>query len=280
MTGRQNKFRNTPRADKGNIWQRVVSTYQKHGPFKKNVSTPMYDEDKASEDSAPQEEEESHGLQIPVCGILSYILYIIIFLLILYPCAMMWVAKPHPAPDSRLSQQAAPNIKQRIEESQGGPISFTEQEINLHFEQNCNIIQQSGYSILAHPESIMIDIEDGYARLIIDRMLGIDFHHTIAVNLSFSRIEEEDYSSIACHLQGGEPILNRYPCGGMIGSLPIPERYMQIMIPALKRLLHVYPEIQDLVEERGYLPRFTIDEKGTGLLSFIPPNQQLLSTNN
>lgn len=233
-------------------------------------------------DAADEElvEAEKEALEIPYWSIISYILYVAIFILILYPCVLMWLAQPHPNPESRLAEQAAPNFAQRIAQSKGSPIIITEDEINRHFEQECNLLQQGGYSILAHPESIMMDIHDGYAELIIDRMLGIDFHHTIRVNLSFERIEGEDYSSILCQLRGGDPLFNNWPRGGAIGSLPIPEHFMQMMVPVLKRILHIHPELQEIVEERGYLPVFSINEKGQGILQLTPPDQQLLSTNN
>ncbi len=239
----------------------------------------MY-EDGTDEHAENAQDAEKEPFQIPYWGILSYALYIAIFILILYPCVMMWMATPHPSPQSRLSEQTAPKLAQRIEQSNGRAITFTEDELNCHLEQECTLLQQGGYSILAHPESIMISIHPGYAELIIDRMLGIDFHHTVAVNLSFKRIEEEDCSSIVCQLRGGEPIFDQFPCGGTIGSLAIPERFMQMMIPTLKRLLHIHPELQDLVEERGYLPEFSVNEQGQGILQLTPPNQQLLSTNN
>lgn len=226
------------------------------------------------------EEPDKEPFDIPYWSILSCILYVAIFLLIAYPCTLMWIAQPHTNQESRLSAEAAPNLAQRIEESKGSPITFTEDELNRHLEQKCSLLQQGGYSILAHPESIMIDINDGYASLIIDRMLGIDFHHTIAVNLSFQRVEASDYSTIRCQLRGGEPIFNQFPRGGAIGSLAIPERFMQMMIPALKRLVHIHPELQELVEERGYLPEFSIDDKGQGILQLSPPNQKLFSSNN
>lgn len=278
MSGRQNKLRETPRTGKENIWQRVVRSYQKNGPFKRNVAKPMYAEESSSEPS--EEESELPRFQISICSIISYLLYIIVFALIAIPTLLMWVAQPHPDPDSRLIEQAAPSIKQRIKESGSGPISFTEDEINRYIQQHYNIIQKGGYSILAHPESVMIEVCDGYAKIIVDRMLGADFHHTVTINISFKRLDDEDYSKILCRLEGGEPLFGGLAQGGAVGSLPIPERFMQMMIPSLKRLMRMSPQIQELVEEQGYLPHFTFDNRGQALVQFLPPSQQILSTNN
>lgn len=275
MSGRQNKFRENSHAGKDKLWQRVVELYRKKVARKSTEEAETTGEQGAEEPELPR-------FQIPVLSIISNLLYIIVFALIAVPTVLMWIPHPHPEQSSRFAEQAAPSIEQRIQEAEAGAgaITFTEADINRYIEQHYNIIQQGGYSILAHPESIMIKVCDGYAQVIVDRMLGADFHHTITINVSFERVEDEDYSKIICRLEGGEPLIGGFARGGAVGSLPIPERFAQMMIPSLKRLLRMSPQIQELVEERGYLPHFTFDNKGQALVQFLPPSQQLLSTNN
>ncbi len=135
MSTRQNKFRNRPRADKGNIWQRVVRSYQNRGPFKKDVATPMYED--GAESQSTEGEDEDDKFEIPYCAIFSYLLYIGIFLLIFIPCLLMWLAQPHPNPINPQDTEAAPSIAERVAKGTqtNAPIIFKESEINRHFAQ-------------------------------------------------------------------------------------------------------------------------------------------------
>lgn len=239
----------------------------------------MYEDGTPAPEGAA-DEQSLPRIQIPIWSIISYTLYFAVFALIAIPCILMWTAQPHDKEAIHSTEQETIKLQSRIAEAGNGPISFTEDELNLHFAQRCNMVQQGGYSIIAHPESVKIAIHDGYAEIIFDRMLGAEFHHTVAVNISFERQEDEDYSRVICHMHGGSPLFGGFQRGGAIGSMPIPERFMQMMIPPLKRLMRLHPQIQELIEERGYLPHFTFDNAGRGIVQFLPPSQQFLSTNN
>ncbi len=156
----------------------------------------------------------------------------------------------------------AKDLSSLLANSQGGEIVITEGEINRYLRDTCRLRQTGLFSIIAHAQGVAVRIHDGYAELIIDRLLGANIHQTTAVHLSFTQEIQHGHPVLEVHFRGGEPILGDTPRGGSIGKLAVPERHIQMVEPALKTLIACYPSITRAVEEHGYCPSFVAGGPG------------------
>ncbi len=154
------------------------------------------------------------------------------------------------------------DLSMLLGKSNGEELIFTEGEINRYLRDTCRMRQTGLFSIIAHAQGVAVRIHDGYAEIVIDRLLGANIHQTTAVHLTFSQHLEHGRPVLEAAFRGGEPILGNMPRGGSIGSLAVPERHIQMLRPALETLLACYPGITQAVEEHGYLPRFIKGEEG------------------
>ncbi len=153
----------------------------------------------------------------------------------------------------------------------GAEITFTEGEINRYLRDTCRMRQGGIFSLIAHEHGLAVRIHDGYAEFIIDRILSTHLHQTTAVNLSFSREQVNGTPHLRADFRGGEPLLNSLPRGGRIGHVGVPQRYMEMLRPALHTLMKSYGEFVSLVQQYGYYPEFTRGRNGTeGRVRLIP----------
>ncbi len=148
------------------------------------------------------------------------------------------------------------DIAMILDKSNGEELVFTEAEINRYLRDTCRMRQTGLFSIIAHAQGVAVRIHDGYAELIIDRLLGANVHQTTAVHISFSQESPHGKPVLKAELRGGPPILGSMPRGGSIGTLAVPTRHIQMLQPALETLLACYPGITQAIEEHGYLPQF------------------------
>lgn len=153
----------------------------------------------------------------------------------------------------------------------GAPISFTEAEINRYLRDTCRIRQTGLFSIITHGQGVALRIHDGYAEIIIDRIIGTNIHQTTSVHLSFTQEVTMGKPGLRIDFKGGTPLLGKLPRGGSIGCISVPQRYVQMLRPALETLLSCYPEISGIMAEHGYKPIFV---KGTtsefNRVDFVP----------
>ncbi len=148
---------------------------------------------------------------------------------------------------------------------------FTEGEINRYLRDTCRMRQTGLFSIIAHAQGVAVRLHDGYAELIIDRLLGANIHQTTSVHLSFSQKLEHGHPVLRVDFRGGEPILGNMPRGGRIGLVAVPERHILMLEPALATLTTCYPDFIRTVEEYGYLPIFSAGSQGEeGTVRFVP----------
>ncbi len=165
----------------------------------------------------------------------------------------------------------ADDLSVRFNEYAGREFTISESELNRYLKETCRMRQTGLFSIIAHAQSVAVRIHDGYAELIIDRVLGANIHQTTAVHLSFSQHMEHGRPVLHAEFKGGTPILGSMPRGGSIGRLAVPQRHIQMLQPALETLLTCYPGITQAVEDHGYLPVFIEGGAGEeGMVRLIP----------
>lgn len=156
----------------------------------------------------------------------------------------------------------ARDLSAAVKNANGAELIFTEGEINRFLRDTCRLRQADLSSIFAHAQGVAVRIHDGYAELIIDRVISTHFHQTTAVHLSFVRELDHGRPKIRVELRGGEPIMGSLPCGGYIGQVPVPQRYMQMLRPALETLQECYPDMFETLEAYGYKPEFCHGRSG------------------
>ena len=165
----------------------------------------------------------------------------------------------------------ARDLTSALKAANGGEIAFTEGEINRYLRDTCRLRQTGIFSVLAHAQGAAVRMHDGYAELIIDRVLSTHFHQTTAVHLSFVREFDHGRPKLRMELRGGEPIMGSLPLGGSIGRVRVPQRYMEMLRPALETIQDCYPEFFDLIETYGYKPEFYRGRNGQeGFVRLVP----------
>lgn len=149
-----------------------------------------------------------------------------------------------------------------IRNANGHEISFTEAELNRYLRDTCRLRQTGIFSIIAKCQGVAVRIHDGYAEIVIDRIIGANIHQTTTVNLTFSRRIEHGRPRLKVDFNGGEPLLGNMPRGGSIGHVNVPQHHIRMLKPALETLVACYPDIIEQVELYGYCPEFTRGSNG------------------
>ncbi len=189
-------------------------------------------------------------------------------------CLLMWV--PRQLDDIKGLNDDTPvhDIFATLRQAGASPqsYSFSESELNRYLKKTCRMRQNGALSIVAHPAHLAMKIHDGYGELIITRVIGSHLHHTISVYVTFSYTGEHAQRQVSLQLRPGDENTGVFPRGGRIGQLPIPQRYMQMILPSLESLLEVYPELTELVQTHDFLPVFQRDsDESEGRLLLLPP---------
>ncbi len=165
----------------------------------------------------------------------------------------------------------AKDLSTLLANSRGGEIVITEGEINRYLRDTCRMRQTGIFSIIAHAQGVAVRIHDGYAELIIDRLLGANIHQTTAVHLSFTQEVKQGHPLLHVHFQGGEPLMGGTPRGGSIGCRAVPEHHFQMLKPALTTPAACYPDVTRAFRERGYRPIFVGGGPGAeGYVRLVP----------
>ena len=140
--------------------------------------------------------------------------------------------------------------------AQGEPIIIREDDVNRCLRDTCSMKQDGFFSIFAECRGVAFRFHKGYAEFVIERGFGPLTTQTTTVNISFHYEFVNGQPKLCAKLHGGAPIMGSMPRGGSIGSMPIPQRHIIILQPALESLRDCYPEIRDAVEKHGYCPFF------------------------
>lgn len=156
----------------------------------------------------------------------------------------------------------ARDLESLIAGAQGAPVTITEAELNRYLRDTCRMRQTGIFSIIASGQGVAVRIHDGYAELVLDRVLGSNLHQTTAVNLSFRQENKLGRPELTVDFKGGEAIAGALPRGGTIGSVAVPQRHIRMLRPALETLISCYPRITESFEQYHYCPLFTKGKNG------------------
>ena len=181
---------------------------------------------------------------------------------LIYTTAKMWQPQDMKGIAGYTDKGAARDISVALHNANGAEIVFTEGEINRYLRDTCRLRQTGIFSVLAHPQGVAVRIHDGYVELLIDRVLSTHLHQTTAVNLSFVQVFDHGRPTLRVEFRGGEPLMGSMPQGGSVGQVGVPQRYMQMLRPALETMVDCYPDIVETVIAYGYRPEFIRGRNG------------------
>lgn len=239
--------------------------------FDKNTQNP--DLTKRAFFAQPGEEEtdeppaEPHNLfqeiwrRFNFWAVLATLIFLAFTILLISATISMWTPQNMRSIAGYADHGSARDLLALIRNANGQEISFTEAELNRYLRDTCRIRQTGVFSIITHGEGIAIKIHNGYAELIIDRLIGANIHQTTSVNLTFRQEIKHGRPELKVDFKGSEILYGKLAKGGSIGKMGIPERHIRMLAPALDTLLSCYPEICSIIETHGYCPYFT---KGHG----------------
>lgn len=183
-----------------------------------------------------------------------------------YALVRLWTPQEMTDIAGYRDQGSVTDIKAKLINADGAEISFSEEEINRYLAKNSRARQTGIFSIIAHAQGAAFRLHDGYAELVIDRIIGSNLHNTTSIYLTIQRTENHGVHSLNIEIRGGAPIMENVPGGGRIGQVRVPPRCIQMLQPALNSLMTCHPDIVKTVLEQNYLPVFTEDK-----VTFVPP---------
>lgn len=221
----------------------------------------------AEEDEADDSEPPAHPLAVlwrkfNFWSLLAITIFVVFTVVLVNALTRMWTPQNMRDIAGYSDNGSARDLPAILSNANGQEISFTEAEINRFLRETCRIRQTGIFSIIAHGHGIGVRIHDGYAELVIDRMIGANIHQTTSVNLTFYQETEHGRPVLKVDFRGGEPLTGDVQRGGSIGTFGIPSRHVSMLGPALRTLLDCYPEMVKTIEEQGYCPYFTKGQNG------------------
>ena len=233
-------------------------------PAKEGEVMHDYSSENVPEQPSPQQENMGGVLaRLSVWSILSTLLFLLFTGGLSYVVVQMW--EPQDLSDiAGYDDRGNPrDLTLALKNAGGAEISFSEGEINRYLRDTCRMRQGGIFSLIAHEHGLAVRLHDGYAELIIDRVLSTHLHQTTSVLLSFRREHFDDgRSTLHVEFRGGKPLLGSLPRGGSIGRVSLPQRQMELLRPAIKTLADCYPEFVQLIEQYGYRPEFIAGHYG------------------
>lgn len=276
MGGAQNRKRKRriKRPDKQSLWGYL---FHKETPPNDITRGTLYTDGEEEDDTVT----DNKGLLLELWGrfnpwtVLAITLFLAFLSCLILVVVRMW--QPQALDDIAGYNDKAPakDLSVLIRNANGATISFSEGELNRYLRNTCRTRQTGIFSIFANAQGVAVRIHDGYAELIVDRLVGANMHQTTAVNLTFYQQNNHGRPELKVDFKGGEPLMGNMPRGGQIGMLGVPQKHMQALQPALKTLLDCYPDIFDAIKEHGYCPVFKDgDRNNEGRITLIPYSSQ------
>ncbi len=273
-TENKRRKRRTKRPDSGSLWG-----------FLFHNSTPPNDMTRGTLYAQPEEDEVDYAQQKGLLAelwsrfnfwsFLATVLFVSFVAVLMYGVTRMWQPQSLKDIAGYNDKLPAKDLSVLIRNANGGVISFTEGELNRYLRDTCRMRQTGIFSIFANAQGVAVRVHNGYAELIIDRLVGANMHQTTAVNLTFHRDIVHGRPSLSVEFHGGSPLMGNMPRGGRIGTVGIPQKHIQVMQPALKTLLECYPDIVAATEEYGYCPIFEKESpESEGRITLIPYTPQ------
>ena len=277
MAGSTNKKRTKKRTgEETSLWGFLFDKNTQHQDLTKRAFFAQPGEEETDEPPA-----EPHNLfqeiwrRFNFWAVLATLIFLAFTILLISATVSMWTPQNMRSIAGYADHGSARDLLALIRNANGQEISFTEAELNRYLRDTCRMRQTGIFSIITHGEGIAIKIHNGYAELIIDRLVGANMHQTTAVNLTFHRDIVHGRPSLSVEFHGGSPLMGNMPRGGRIGTVGIPQKHIQVMQPALKTLLECYPDIVAATEEYGYCPIFEKESpESEGRITLIPYTPQ------
>lgn len=198
-------------------------------------------------------------------SLLATLIFLAFTCFLYYALFRLWTPQELADISGYRDQGSVTDIKARLINADGTQISFSEEEINRYLAKNCRARQTGIFSIIAHAQGAAFRLHDGYAELVIDRIIGSNLHNTTSVYITVERTENHGVHSLSVDIRGGDPIMESVPGGGRIGQVRVPPRCTQMLQPALNSLVACHPDIIRTIMEHDYLPVFSEDK-----VTFVP----------
>ena len=266
MAGITNKKRTKKRAEKDtSLWGFL---FDKNGEGMDITKRAFFSRPGEEEGEDGDEEEEHRNVLLEVWrrfnfwSIRALLVFLTFVAMLSSTVVSMWTPQNMKDIAGYADNGSARDLSALLRNANGQEIVFTEGEINRYLRDTCRLRQTGIFSIITHGQGVAVRIHDGYAELVIDRMIGANIHQTTSVNLSFQQETVHGRPILKVELHGGAPLAGNLPRGGSIGCVGVPERHISVLTPALSSLVDCYPEISSIFEEYGYCPYFTKGQDG------------------
>lgn len=121
--------------------------------------------------------------------------------------ALTWIPQDLSDIQGYRSKGEAPDLPGifRRAAAQREEVVFTESDINRFLNNTLKFSQQSIFTIIARPYGVGVRIHDGYAELVLDRLIGSQVHQTVSIYLTFNIRENEGKRDMSLEYRGGTP---------------------------------------------------------------------------
>lgn len=241
----------------------------------------LYGDDSSAETTLPHRDEEDTAIDLPVrkrrFNVWKFAASLMMFCVLAFigfMVALTWIPQDLSdvqGYDSHGSVTDLPAVFRRAA-ANGEEAVFTEAEINRYLQDTLKLSQDGVFNLIARPYGVAVRIHNGYVELIMDRLIGSQFHQTISVYLTFREVRTDEGVKIEVEYRGGDNILGSMPRGGRIGLVSVPERYILILHPAVEGIKRTYVGLFSEITAAGYLPRFVKDENGGDNCLILQPS--------
>lgn len=276
MADTSNRKRTKKRAEEDtSLWGFLFNNDEQSQDITKKAFFGRPGEDEGEEESAPEQRNILQEIwrRFNFLSILAAVIFLLFTIYLFQAVTQMWTPQNMRDIAGYSDNGSARDLSALLRNANGQEISFTEAEINRYLRETCRLRQTGIFSIITHGQGIGVRIHDGYAEVVIDRMIGANIHQTTSVFLTFRQEVEHGRPVLKIDFQGGEPLAGDIQKGGSIGIFDLPTRHISMLAPALSTLADCYPEITEIFEIYGYSPIFTKGQNGNDSRVRLVPHQ-------
>lgn len=277
MATPQNKHRKRERRPSDPLWGSLMQPEREEEDTVTSLPPPHHYEEPAyvNEEEPPQPLWREMWHHFSFWSMLATFIFLVFTGGIAWLTMQMWTPQDTHDIAGYTDKGTARDLLVALRQANGAEVIFTEGELNRYLRDTCRLRQTGIFSVLAHAQGVAVRLHDGYAEIIIDRVLSTHFHQTTAVHIAMERETDHGRPKLRAEFRGGSPILGSMPRGGRIGCVGIPQRFIQMLQPALDTLQDCYPDIIELIETTGYCPEFNAGRDGQeGYVRLVPYTPQ------
>lgn len=264
MPGSNNRKRTKKRAEEEtSLWGFLFNNNEQGQDITKSAFFGHPGEEEESEE-APEQRHWLHEIwrRFNFWSILAITIFLAFTTVLVSAVLSMWTPQNMRDIAGYSDNGSARDITALLRNANGQEISFSEAEINRYLRDTCRMRQTGIFSIITHTHGAAVRIHDGYAELVIDRIIGSNLHQTTSVNITFTQHITHGRPELNVEFRGTDILYGNLPEGGSIGKMGIPSRHVSMLAPALDSLVNCYPEIKSIITEYGYCPYFTKGRNG------------------